>query len=77
MHMAGLKRSAKWLWILGVVVWVSAVSILLWRLPNAQSYAQASSYETRLLYISLFMVFWGIAPAIFKAMPRQTRTSQS
>ena len=71
------KYFLKGLWTLGLLVWLPVVAILLWRLPNAQSFAQASFYSTRLMYVSLFGVLWGIAAAIARAHSRKTRSIKS
>jgi hypothetical protein len=76
MRKAALQNSLKWLWILGVVVWGSGVSFLLWQLPHAESFKQASFYSTRLMYVSCLGVFWGITPAISRAVLKRSRTSQ-
>jgi len=70
------QQLLKWTWILGLAAWLSVMSLLLWRLPNAHSFAQASFYSTRLMYTSLFGVFWGVAPAVLRAGLAKTRASQ-
>jgi hypothetical protein len=76
MRMAGVKHSLKWFWIVGVVVWFAVISLLLWHLYEAETLAQSSFYETRLASASIFGVFWGIAPAIWQARLKKTRTNQ-
>jgi hypothetical protein len=76
MRTTNVKRFLKWLWLLGVVVWLMVVSLLLWRLSKAESFAQASFYETRLTYASMCAIFWGIAPAVWQARLKKTRASR-
>lgn len=57
----------KWVWIAGVAVWVSVVAYLLWRLPYAESYAQASFNSSRLMWVALAGIPWSIAPAHWRA----------
>jgi hypothetical protein len=42
----------KWLWVLGAVVWLSVLSTVAWRLWNAESFAHASLYSTRLMGVA-------------------------
>jgi hypothetical protein len=67
MQTTGIKRSLKILWIAGVVVLATTISILLWRQGHADSYAQASFISSRLMFVSSVTVFWAIAPAIWRA----------
>ena len=67
MRMTNLHLSLKWLWIAGIVTWAATVSILLWRLANAETFAQSSFMSSRLMLVSLFGVFWGVAPAMWRA----------
>jgi hypothetical protein len=65
----------KWLWVLGAVVWLSVLSTVAWRLWNAESFAHASLYSTRLMGVAAVGVIWGIAPAIWQARLRKIRAN--
>jgi hypothetical protein len=66
-RITAVNQFLKWLWIAGLVIWAATVWILLWHLPEAQTYAQASFNSRRLEFVSLFGVFWAVAPAIWQA----------
>jgi len=70
-----IKHSMKWLWILGVLIWLSVMSTLSWRLWNARSFTHASLESTWLMGASALGVIWGIAPAIWRARVRKIRAS--
>jgi hypothetical protein len=66
MLMPNINQSFKWFWIVGLVIWSATVLFLLWLLPQAGSYAQASFNSRRLVYVAIFGVFWAIAPAVIQ-----------
>jgi hypothetical protein len=76
MQKTGARLFLKWIWIAGVVVWASVVLFLLWRLPNAQSYAEASFNSTRLFWVAVSGIFWAIAAAIWQGRLKRERASQ-
>jgi len=59
--MTSVKHLLKWFWIVGPAVWLSMVLLQSWQLKEAETPAQSSFFETRLMSPSLFGVFWGIA----------------
>lgn len=71
MRMTGVNQSLKWIWIAGVVLWFGAALLLFWNHGKAETFAQASSYYTRIVPISLFGTFWGIAPALWQARQKK------
>jgi hypothetical protein len=74
--MTGVQRSVNlsWLWLAGLVVWCPMVLLLWWHLYEAQTFAQASLFSTRLAFVSTFGIFWSIAGARWQARLKKTRT---
>jgi uncharacterized membrane protein len=74
MQIKATARFLRWIWIAGLVVWIPAVIFLWWQVKEATTFSQASLYTSRLSYISVFGVFWFIAPNVFKAFRKKTQS---
>jgi len=55
---AGKEQWIKTVWVAGLAIWCATVVLLLKRIPEAQSFAQASSNSMRLTFVALFGTFW-------------------
>jgi hypothetical protein len=64
MTMTFTKRSVKWLWTAGIIVIFGMMLLLWWHAHNAQTFAQASFFSTRLGLVSALGSFWSIAGGI-------------
>jgi len=71
MRLTGVNQSLKWIWIAGVVLWFAAYLFLSWRHEHAETFAQASYYSMRLVFVALFLTLWGIAPALWQARQKK------
>lgn len=69
----GVERLIRLIWYAGIAVWCPMVLFLLWRLPNAQSYAEASLLSTRLGFIAGFGCLWSVAGAIWQAKVKKAQ----
>ena len=69
MQMTGVNQSLKWIWIAGLVLWLAAMFFLLLKQYNAGMCAcgHLSSDYLRIVPVSLFGAFWGIAAALWQA----------
>jgi hypothetical protein len=59
-----ISRYVKWLWTAGAIVGVGMILLLWWHGHNAQTFAQASFFSTRLGLVSALVFFWSIAGGI-------------
>ena len=64
MTMTFTKRSVKWLWTAGTIVVFGMILLLWWHGYNAQTFAQASFFSTRLGLVSALGIFWSIGGGI-------------
>jgi hypothetical protein len=71
MRMTDANQSLKWIWIAGAVIWLAAILLLSWRHYNAETFAQASYYSMRLVFVSLFGTLWGVAAALWQARQKK------
>jgi hypothetical protein len=59
----GQERWVKRLWLAGLAVWGGTILVLLQRLPEAQTYSQASLGSMRLGTVAFIGVFWSLSGA--------------
>jgi hypothetical protein len=72
--MTGANQSLKWIWIAGAVLWFAAMLFLLWKQYNAGVCACSRAWSSdylRIVPVSLFGTFWGVAAALWQARQKK------